>query len=92
MGEYPGVRWRGARETIPKEASMWLAATHDLESALPGEWAALVVVAVVVVAVVGGVVLAVTCAMHERVLARRRRGRAMRAGVGAGRRGGGRPA
>lgn len=60
---------------------MWLAANHDLESALPGEWAALVV-AVVAVAVVGGVVLAVTCALHERVVTRRRRGRAIRVGVG----------
>ena len=57
-----------------EEASMWLSATHDFESALPGEWAALVMT-VMVAGLVGGAVLMVACVLHERGLARRRGGR-----------------
>jgi uncharacterized protein (DUF2062 family) len=57
-----------------EEASMWLAANQHLESALPGEWTALMVT-VVVAGLVGGLVLAVTCVLHGRGVVRRARSR-----------------
>jgi hypothetical protein len=52
-----------------------LSATQgDLESALPGEWAALVL-AVVLAGLVGGLILVVTCLIHERIVVRRDRER-----------------
>jgi len=57
-----------------------------LETALPGEWAALFVT-LAVIAVVGAVILVATCLGHERVVVRRHAGRAARGGGTAGRRG-----
>jgi hypothetical protein len=64
----------------------------SLESALPGEWAALFIT-LVVIAVVGAAVLVATFLRHERVLRRRYAVRARMNAVGAGlsaARGGGR--
>lgn len=58
-------------------------AQRGFESALPGEWAALVL-AVVLAGLVGGLILAVVCVAHERDVVRRGR-----AGGGGGGRGGG---
>ena len=65
---------------------MWLSASQHLESALPGEWAALVMT-VMVAGLVGGMVLLAARVQHGRDLARRGRkdmGRRERGGgVGA---------
>lgn len=53
-------------------------ARRSLEQALPGEWAALVVI-LAVIAVIGAAILLATCLGHERVVARRRAQRTQRA-------------
>jgi hypothetical protein len=64
-------------------AAVGNSARGTLETALPGEWAALFVM-LAVIAVVGAAILVATCLRHERVVVRRHAGRTARRGAAAG--------